>query len=119
MPNSFLNQKSTLFHGITRKEKRDKSLKSLQNLVLKVTFIPGVSFQTSLESLIDQIPRAVSVFAEGVDDFLADTSNVNISLIPHLSCQVLFPSCLISLVMNNFYFGNNYAEKPHSDILTL
>ncbi|XP_023326378.1 glutamate receptor ionotropic, NMDA 2B isoform X2 [Eurytemora carolleeae] len=44
----------------------------------------GVSFPTSFQALIDQIPVALSVYAEGVERLLS--TPLNGTLMPHLSC---------------------------------
>ena len=41
----------------------------------QMTIIIGVSFETSSDSLIDQIPSALGVFAEAVEGFIRVPSN--------------------------------------------
>ena len=48
----------------------------------------GVSFDTSLQDLIGQIPEAMKVFAHGVEAFVTDPANGEPdALVPRLSCQ--------------------------------
>merc|ERR1719483_1061116 len=47
----------------------------------------GVSFETSSDALVDQIPNALSVFAEGVERYLNNPANANSSMSPRLSCM--------------------------------
>ena len=48
-----------------------------------------MSFDTSLQDLIDQIPVAMQVFARGVEAFVQDSANKKrpMKLIPKLSCD--------------------------------
>ena len=48
-----------------------------------------MSFETSLQDLIDQIPVAMQVFARGVEAFITDPANEDhpMKLIPKLSCE--------------------------------
>ena len=55
-------------------------------LILKYISL-GVSFETSSDALIDQIPNALSVFAEGVERYLNNPANANSSMSPRLSCM--------------------------------
>ena len=50
-------------------------------------FHSGVSFETSSDALIEQIPNALSVFAEGAERFLEDPRHENSSFSPRLSCM--------------------------------
>ncbi|XP_076634855.1 glutamate ionotropic receptor NMDA type subunit 2 isoform X3 [Colletes latitarsis] len=47
----------------------------------------GVHFDTSTESLVSEITTAVKVYAYGVEDFLNDQDNENLSLNTQLSCE--------------------------------
>ncbi|XP_050299775.1 glutamate receptor ionotropic, NMDA 2B isoform X2 [Anthonomus grandis grandis] len=47
----------------------------------------GVHFDTSSQSLVNEITTAIKVYAHGVDDFLADKANRGRSLTTHLSCE--------------------------------
>ncbi|XP_011338404.1 glutamate receptor ionotropic, NMDA 2B isoform X6 [Ooceraea biroi] len=47
----------------------------------------GVHFDTSSESLLSEITTAVKVYSYGVEDFINDPSNVNLSLNSQLSCE--------------------------------
>lgn len=44
-------------------------------------------FDTSSESLLSEITTAVKVYSYGVEDFINDPSNVNLSLNSQLSCE--------------------------------
>ena len=48
-----------------------------------------MSFETSLQDLIEQIPVAMQVFARGVEAFITDPANEDhpMKLIPKLSCE--------------------------------
>jgi len=47
----------------------------------------GVSFETSSAALIEQIPSALSVFAEAVENFIKIRKNQEFQLSPRLSCM--------------------------------
>ncbi|KAF7281857.1 hypothetical protein GWI33_004185 [Rhynchophorus ferrugineus] len=47
----------------------------------------GVHFDTSSQSLVNEITAAIKVYAYGVEDFLADKVNRYRSLTTHLSCE--------------------------------
>ncbi|ERL92387.1 hypothetical protein D910_09701, partial [Dendroctonus ponderosae] len=47
----------------------------------------GVHFDTSSQSLVNEITAAIKVYAYGVEDFLGDPANWNRSLTTHLSCD--------------------------------
>ncbi|XP_011880969.1 PREDICTED: glutamate receptor ionotropic, NMDA 2B isoform X5 [Vollenhovia emeryi] len=47
----------------------------------------GVHFDTSGESLVNEITTAIKVYAYGVEDFINDPKNVNRSLNTQLSCE--------------------------------
>lgn len=49
----------------------------------------GVHFDTSSSSLVNEIATAIKVYAYGVEDFVNDPSNVNLSLNTALSCEGL------------------------------
>lgn len=46
----------------------------------------GVHFDTSMTSLVNEISTAIKVYAYGVEDFVNDTKNANITLNAGLSC---------------------------------
>nr|AIG13078.1 NMDA receptor subunit 2 variant C1 [Diploptera punctata] len=47
----------------------------------------GVHFDTSSTSLVNEITTAIRVYAYGVEDFVNDPRNVNLSLSTQLSCE--------------------------------
>ncbi|KZC10020.1 Glutamate [NMDA] receptor subunit epsilon-2 [Dufourea novaeangliae] len=47
----------------------------------------GVHFDTSTESLVNEITTAVKVYAYGVEDFLNDQGNAHLSLNTHIGCE--------------------------------
>ncbi|XP_060534874.1 glutamate receptor ionotropic, NMDA 2B [Cylas formicarius] len=47
----------------------------------------GVHFDTSSQSLVNEITAAIKVYAYGVEDFIADPANKHRSLNTHLSCE--------------------------------
>ncbi|XP_044019132.1 glutamate receptor ionotropic, NMDA 2B isoform X3 [Aphidius gifuensis] len=49
----------------------------------------GVHFDTSSSSLVNEIATAIKVYAYGVEDFVNDPRNVNLSLNTALSCEGL------------------------------
>jgi len=51
--------------------------------------VPGVHFDTSSASIVNEITTAIKVYAYGVEDFINDPSNANLSLNAHLSCEGL------------------------------
>ena len=53
-------------------------------------FPPGmlvVYFNSSLQNLLDEIERAVSVFGYGMEAFINDPKNADVSLSPNLNCN--------------------------------
>ena len=60
-----------------------------EKTVTSCVYFSGVSFETSLQDLIEQIPVAMQVFARGVEAFITDPANENhpMKLIPKLSCE--------------------------------
>jgi hypothetical protein len=49
--------------------------------------VPGVHFDTSMSSLVTEITTAIKVYAYGVEDFVNDPKNANLSLNTQLSCE--------------------------------
>jgi ionotropic glutamate receptor NMDA 2B len=50
-------------------------------------FVTGVHFDTSSASVVNEITTAIKVYAYGVEDFVNDPSNANLSLNTQLSCE--------------------------------
>lgn len=51
------------------------------------SFVPGVHFDTSSTSLVNEITTAIKVFAYGVEDFINDPKNEDRALNTQLSCD--------------------------------
>ena len=67
--------------------------------------ILGVSFETSSDSLIDQIPSALGVFAEAVEGFIRVPSNqVKIKSPDSSEFSLIMLSCLSRFVCKLIYF---------------
>jgi ionotropic glutamate receptor NMDA 2B len=49
--------------------------------------VTGVHFDTSSASVVNEITTAIKVYAYGVEDFVNDPSNANLSLNTQLSCE--------------------------------
>jgi ionotropic glutamate receptor NMDA 2B len=49
--------------------------------------LSGVHFDTSMASLVGEITTAIKVYAHGVEDFVNDPRNANLSLNTQLSCE--------------------------------
>ncbi|CAG2120847.1 unnamed protein product, partial [Medioppia subpectinata] len=47
----------------------------------------GVHFNTTHQRLLDEIERAVTIFGHGLELFVNDAKNLNLSLSPNLSCN--------------------------------
>ena len=50
-------------------------------------YVSGVHFDTSTESLVNEITTAVKVYANGAEDFLNDPANKDYTLNTKLSCE--------------------------------
>ncbi|KAH1002964.1 hypothetical protein HUJ04_008984 [Dendroctonus ponderosae] len=55
--------------------------------IMRQQFKLSVHFDTSSQSLVNEITAAIKVYAYGVEDFLGDPANWNRSLTTHLSCD--------------------------------
>lgn len=47
----------------------------------------GVHFDTSSQTLVNEINTAIKVYAYGVEDFVNDPRNANLSLNTQLACE--------------------------------
>jgi hypothetical protein len=52
-----------------------------------INSILGVHFNTTHQRLLDEIEKAVTIFGHGLELFVNDALNLNISLSPNLSCN--------------------------------
>ncbi|XP_049809424.1 glutamate receptor ionotropic, NMDA 2B [Schistocerca nitens] len=66
--------------------KKEKSYADVEG-ILQQSLVVGVHFDTSSSSLVNEITTAIKVYAYGVEDFVNDARNADLSLNTQLSCH--------------------------------